>query len=149
VPDPIFRDEAYRWRCQYEVARLQHLFELEGKTATPKVKSIVQPTYEELKVRVAAFEKEHRSGSLQFKVSGKGGVSVYGLHCFPVTLYYEQWLRLLDAAQKLHDFLEANKASPSGLRCHDRTISPSVEASWRSAANSETRRNIKVKIRFP
>jgi hypothetical protein len=41
VPDPIFRDEAYRRRCQYEVARLQHLFELEGKTATPKVNSII------------------------------------------------------------------------------------------------------------
>jgi hypothetical protein len=46
---------------------------------------------------------------LQFKVSEKGGVSVYGLGRFPVILYYEQWTRLLGVAQELRDFLEANK----------------------------------------
>jgi hypothetical protein len=44
-------------------------------------------------------------------VGDKGGVSVYGLGHFPVTLYYEQWVRLLDAAKELHDFLETNKAN--------------------------------------
>ena len=39
----------------------------------------------------------------------KGGVSVYGLGRFPVTLYYEQWVRLLDAAEELRAFLEKNK----------------------------------------
>jgi hypothetical protein len=38
------------------------------------------------------------------------GVSVYGLGRFPVTLYYEQWIRLLDAAEKLREFIEENKA---------------------------------------
>jgi hypothetical protein len=71
---------------------------------------MAEPTYEELKARVAELEKQKRSGSLQFKVSEKGGVSVYGLGRFPVTLYYEQWVRLLDAAQELRDFLETNKA---------------------------------------
>jgi hypothetical protein len=42
-------------------------------------------------------------------VSEKGGVSVYGLGRFPVTLYYEQWTRLLDASDKLREFLEENK----------------------------------------
>jgi hypothetical protein len=42
-------------------------------------------------------------------VSDKGGVSVYGLGRFPVTLYYEQWIKLLDRAQDLREFLEANK----------------------------------------
>jgi hypothetical protein len=42
-------------------------------------------------------------------VSDKGGVSVYGLGRFPVTLYYEQWLKLLDRTQDLRDFLEENK----------------------------------------
>jgi hypothetical protein len=46
---------------------------------------------------------------LQFEVSEKGGVSVRGLGRFPVTLYYEQWARLLDAAQRVRDFLETNK----------------------------------------
>ena len=40
----------------------------------------------------------------------KGGVSVYGLGRFPVTLYYEQWIRLLDTGEKLRAFLETNKA---------------------------------------
>ncbi len=43
-------------------------------------------------------------------MSEKGGVSVYGLGRFPVTLYYEQWVRLLEQAEKLLSFLEENKA---------------------------------------
>ena len=41
----------------------------------------------------------------------KGGVSVYGLGRFPVTLYYEQWIRLLEAVPQLKAFLEENKES--------------------------------------
>ncbi len=48
--------------------------------------------------------------SWSFKVGEKGGVSVYGLGRFPVTLYYEQWIRLLDAGEKLRAFLEVNMA---------------------------------------
>ena len=40
-------------------------------------------------------------------------MSVYGLGRFPVTLYYEQWIRLLDAGEKLRAFLEKNKAEGS------------------------------------
>ncbi len=73
-----------------------------------------EPSYEELKARLAELEKQvdtrKRSGSLEFKVSEKGGVSVYGLGRFPVTLYYEQWTRLLDASDKLREFLEENKS---------------------------------------
>jgi hypothetical protein len=46
---------------------------------------------------------------MNFKVSDRGGVSVYGLGRFPVTLYYEQWGKLLDKTQGLREFLEANK----------------------------------------
>jgi hypothetical protein len=70
-----------------------------------------EPTYEELKARLAELEKQgvRRTGELSFKVSDKGGVSVYGLGRFPVTLYYEQWVRLLDASENLRAFLEENK----------------------------------------
>jgi len=71
-----------------------------------------EPTYEELKARLAELEKQQgsrRTGSLEFRVGEKGGVSVYGLGRFPVTLYYEQWVRLLDANDKLRQFLEENK----------------------------------------
>ena len=73
---------------------------------------MAEPTYEELKARVQELEKktDRRTGELDFKIGEKGGVSVYGLGRFPVTLYYEQWIRLLDASQKLRDFLEENKS---------------------------------------
>jgi hypothetical protein len=74
---------------------------------------MAEPTYEELKARLEELEKKgagRRSGELDFKVGEKGGVSVYGLGRFPVTLYYEQWIRLLDTGEKLRKFLEENKA---------------------------------------
>lgn len=72
-----------------------------------------EPTKEELLARIAELEKQTSSrsrGSLEFRVGEKGGVSVYGLGRFPVTLYYEQWNRLLDAADNLRAFLEENKS---------------------------------------
>jgi hypothetical protein len=74
--------------------------------------NMAEPSYEELKARVAELEKTQgrKRGSLEFKVSEKGGMSVYGLGRFPVTLYYEQWTRLLDQTDQIREFLEANKA---------------------------------------
>jgi hypothetical protein len=108
VPGDVFPDERYRRRWRNEVARLQLLFESGRQTGD--VNRMTEPTYEELKARVEELEKQKRSGGLQFRVSEKGGVSVYGLGRFPVTLYYEQWMRLLDTVQELRDFLETNKA---------------------------------------
>jgi hypothetical protein len=74
---------------------------------------MAEPTYEELKARVAALEKQAETrptGELEFRVGEKGGVSVYGLGRFPVTLYYEQWMRLLAASETLKQFLQENKA---------------------------------------
>ena len=51
-----------------------------------------------------------KPGQLSLKVSEKGAVSVYGMGRFPVTLYYEQWKRLLAAAPQLQEFLEENKS---------------------------------------
>ena len=74
---------------------------------------MAEPSYEELKARLAELEKQggRRTGQLDFRVGEKGGVSVYGLGRFPVTLYYEQWTRLLDASTQLRAFLEENKAA--------------------------------------
>jgi hypothetical protein len=89
------RDEP--WNCQNLIEEL-----------------MAEPTYEELKAKLAQLEKEvevkKRSGDLIFKVGEKGGVSVYGLGRFPVTLYYEQWNRLLGAADQIKAFMEENKA---------------------------------------
>ena len=73
-----------------------------------------EPSYEELKAKVAELEKQQgqrRTGSLEFRVSEKGAVSAYGLGHFPVTLYYEQWMRLLDSAEVIRSFMETNRAS--------------------------------------
>ena len=73
-----------------------------------------EPSYEELKAQLAQLQKQSgskRSGTLDFRVGEKGGVSVYGLGRFPVTLYYEQWIRLLDVSKDLRDFLEENKSA--------------------------------------
>ena len=54
---------------------------------------MAEPTKEELLARIAELEKQaasKKSGKLEFRVGDKGGVSVYGLGRFPVTLYYEQ-----------------------------------------------------------
>ena len=48
--------------------------------------------------------------SISFKVGEKGGLSVYGLGRFPVTLYKEQWIRLLDRADDIRAFIVANAA---------------------------------------
>jgi len=67
-----------------------------------------------LLARIAELEKQtaaKKAGKLKFRVGEKGGVSVYGLGRFPVTLYYEQLSRLLDAGEELRAFLEANKSS--------------------------------------
>ena len=72
-----------------------------------------EPTKEDLLARIAELEKQasaKKTGRMEFKVSEKGGVSVYGLGRFPVTLYYEQWVRLLEAAEALRSFLEENKS---------------------------------------
>ena len=52
-----------------------------------------------------------RNGNLSLKVSQKGAVSVYGLGRFPVTLYQEQWVRLLNKDQDIRTFIKANEAN--------------------------------------
>src|SRR5262249_14148211 len=84
-----------------------------GALKPARILSMSEPTYEELKAQLAALQKQSgqkRSGTLDFRVGEKGGVSVYGLGRFPVTLYYEQWIRLLGAADELKKFLEEQKS---------------------------------------
>jgi hypothetical protein len=54
--------------------------------------------------------KKGASGGIRMKVSEKGAVSVYGMGRFPVTLYKEQWLRLLDMSDEIRSFIAANQA---------------------------------------
>jgi hypothetical protein len=62
---------------------------------------------ERLRAENEALKKGKEKG-LTLKISEKGGLSVYGLGRFPVTLYKEQWTRLLDMADEIRTFIEAN-----------------------------------------
>jgi hypothetical protein len=64
---------------------------------------------ERLRRENAALKKGTSSG-VRLKVSEKGAVSVYGMGRFPVTLYKEQWLKLLDMSDDIGAFITANEA---------------------------------------
>jgi hypothetical protein len=64
---------------------------------------------ERLRKENAALKKGASSG-VRLKVSEKGAVSVYGMGRFPVTLYKEQWLKLLDMSDDIRAFIYANEA---------------------------------------
>jgi hypothetical protein len=64
---------------------------------------------ERLRAENSALKKTSAKG-LSLKVSEKGALSVYGLGRFPVTLYKEQWNKLLDMADDIRSFLKANDA---------------------------------------
>jgi hypothetical protein len=71
----------------------------------------VQAELERLRAENAALKASTaRRGAVSFKVSEKGGVSVYGLGRFPVTLYKEQWAKLLDLADEIRAFIKAHEA---------------------------------------
>ena len=63
---------------------------------------------ERLRSENAALKKE-ASTSIRMKVSEKGAVSIYGMGRFPVTLYKEQWLKLLDMSDDIRAFIAANE----------------------------------------
>jgi hypothetical protein len=71
---------------------------------------------EDLKAELERLRQENaalRVGSasgVRLKVSEKGAVSAYGLGRFPVTLYKEQWLKLLDMSNDIRAFIAANEA---------------------------------------
>jgi hypothetical protein len=67
----------------------------------------IKSELEKLRAENAALKKTSARG-LSLRISEKGGLSVYGLGRFPVTLYKEQWLRLLDTANEIHAFIDAN-----------------------------------------
>ena len=71
---------------------------------------------EELKAELERLRRENAalrrgaSSGIRIKVSKKGAVSVYGMGRFPVTLYKEQWLKLLDMAAEIRAFIAANES---------------------------------------
>ncbi len=74
---------------------------------------ILMASEEELKAEIERLRAENQSlkkprGQMSLKVSEKGGLSVYGLGRFPVTLYREQWEKLLGMADEIRNFIREN-----------------------------------------
>lgn len=81
----------------------------------PNVVSVfVMANEEELKAEIDRLKAENESlkrpvrGQLSLRVSEKGALSVYGLGRFPVTLYREQWEKLLGLADEIRVFIQQN-----------------------------------------
>ena len=71
---------------------------------------------EDLKAELARLKAENEAlknkksagGSLSMKVSEKGALSIYGMGRFPMTLYKEQWLKLLGISEEIKQFIQDN-----------------------------------------
>ena len=72
---------------------------------------------EDLKTEIERLRAENEAlkrptrGQMSLKVSEKGGLSVYGLGRFPVTLYKEQWIRLLAMSDEIRNFIRDNDSA--------------------------------------
>jgi hypothetical protein len=71
---------------------------------------------EDLKAELERLRNENASlkkgaaAGIRMKVSEKGALSIYGMGRFPVTLYKEQWLKLLDMSAEIRNFIAENEA---------------------------------------
>jgi hypothetical protein len=79
------------------------------------VNCIHMQTPEELQAEIERLKRENEQlkkpaarGTVSYKVSEKGALSVYGLGRFPVTLYKEQWAKLLDKGPEILQFIADN-----------------------------------------
>jgi hypothetical protein len=118
LPVPV-PDQAIRSRC--ELISMFHIssryqgradsvrFGSSPRLGTPMSDEEMKAELDRLRSENAALKKGASSG-VRMKVSEKGAVSVYGMGRFPVTLYKEQWLKLLDLAPEIRKFIAANEA---------------------------------------
>ena len=104
-----------RWPCARSRSRKDGFAERAGSAATPLLSGDAMDEHERAELERLRAENERlkrtQSRGISLKVSEKGGVSVYGLGRFPVTLYKEQWAKLLDMAEEIRAFIRDHEAS--------------------------------------
>ena len=79
-----------------------------GRAVSDMTSEQMKEELERLRIENEALKKRSEK-RLSLKVSQKGGVSVYGLGRFPVTLYKEQWEKLLDLSDDIRAFIQENE----------------------------------------
>ena len=72
--------------------------------------SEMQAELERLRAENAQLKSKDKGGGHTLKVSEKGALSLYGMGRFPVTLYKEQWLRILASAAEIEAFIRENES---------------------------------------
>lgn len=100
---------------EQQLAAARALIAKAAAEAKPSTAAKAVPTLEE---RLTALQEENarlkaaatRATTISLKVGEKGGLSVYGLGRFPVTLYKGQWLRLIASSDKIAAFIAENDA---------------------------------------
>lgn len=70
----------------------------------------LQAELERLRAENASLKQQTQRGTY-LKVSEKGGVSLYGLGRFPITLYVEQWQKIIDMVPDIRRFMDENAAN--------------------------------------
>src|SRR2546421_3999794 len=94
---------------------------------------------EDLKAELERLRNENAAlkkgaAAIRMKISEKGAVSIYGMGRFPVTLYKEQWLKLLDMSAEIRAFIAANEAS-----AEDKGLKGPTSGTRHAARRGETR----------
>jgi hypothetical protein len=98
-------EDASLWRASSDIVGPTHA-ENRGPAMSDED---LKDELERLRKENAALKKG-ASSPIRMKVSEKGAVSIYGMGRFPVTLYKEQWLKLLDMSADIRAFIVANEA---------------------------------------
>jgi hypothetical protein len=94
---------------------------------------------ERLRSENAALKKGAATG-ISMKVSEKGALSIYGMGRFPVTLYKEQWLKLLGMADDIRAFIAANDGQ---LKTKEKVTRVSAGCAQRRSSFNHTARRLR------
>ena len=107
-PPKVGRREIRRMSCWNNMHERQTWVQTLNTMGKAMSDEDLKAELERLRNENAALKKG--AAAIRMKISEKGAVSIYGMGRFPVTLYKEQWLKLLDMSEDIRAFIAANEA---------------------------------------